>query len=110
MDLSYVMPLFAGKIIPRRVPLHIFGKQDVRIIVKLDKGHCSPLVLSQTEGISNWLSEHREYGFRIGGIGRFFIPVVVVEAIAVCTAPRSDVVMHSVFVEVTIDRDLGVAC
>ena len=48
MYLAYVVPLLVGKIIPWRIALHVFGQQDVGIIVKFDEGHNLPLVLRET--------------------------------------------------------------
>ena len=48
MYLTDVVPLLVGKIISWRIALHVFGEEDVGIIVKFDEGHNLPLVLRET--------------------------------------------------------------
>jgi hypothetical protein len=110
LDLANVMPFLISKIIPRGSTLHVFGQQNVRVVIELDKSHIYPLVSRETEGFADRLFKNWEDHIGIGSIGLFFIPMIVVEGIAVSTASRSDVVMHGVLIKVAIDWDLGVAC
>ena len=104
LDLTNIVPFFDRKVEARRIALHIFGKKNVRIIVKLYKCHIYPLGLGKAKSLTNRFSEDWKDSFRVGCIGIFFIPVVVVISIWISTSSGCDVVIHSVFAEVTKDR------
>lgn len=106
LNLAYVVPLFIGKVIPWDATLHIFGKKNVGIIVKLNKGHGLPLLLRKPEGLSNRLSQDRQNQVSHPIVGSILVPVIIVICVGVVTAAWCDVVMHSVFAEVTIHWDL----